>query len=94
MKEPINLAGLAFDEPCPHCDASGVQYSEAWREWNEQHPKPPAYNGPQDRAALEAYDESMPNEPEENPCIECEGVGLRPTEVGLAILRLVRRYHG
>lgn len=78
-------AATAFEKPCTECGGYGIVYNPAWAEWSRAFDEA-------DEARREELLNLMPSSPEEIPCPECNGQGTVPTDLGLALLRFLRRY--
>lgn len=74
--KPAVLAGIALEEPCKRCNTDGYVYNQAWADWS---------NSGRNAGAPE------PQELEELPCPDCEGMGSVPTESGAALLAFLNR---
>jgi hypothetical protein len=77
-----NLSDL--ERSCSRCSGHGYLYSGAWAAWWRKHDR--------DWQQALAANQDLPDEPEEQPCRECEGKGTIPNEEGWALLRFLGRH--
>jgi len=74
-----------FEKPCTTCGGYGTIYNPAWAEWSR------AFEEADERQREDLLD-LMPTSPEELCCPDCDGQGVVPTPLGLALLRFARKY--
>ncbi len=84
MSARVTLAGVVLQDVCDECGGAGWLSNLDWHRWFEA-------GQPAGREPRDGFGEL---EPEEPPCGECEGHGVRLTEAGLALLEFVRRWQG
>lgn len=74
---PIQIGNVPLDAVCGNCQGVGTYYNESYEE------------------EFQRWETSgmLGRQPQDYLwCEECEGIGFHPTEEGLAILALIRRY--
>lgn len=71
------ITRLTLAKPCPACAGAGLIACPRWQEWGAEAERTGSLPQPE------------PNCAEEEPCADCEGIGLLVTDAGRAILRLV-----
>lgn len=85
MDEKLNekrmvFFGLVLEETCPECKGAGVIQNPMWAKWwSSHHGSPPEGHW-------------LYKQKEEVECLNCNGVGYTPTDLGQRVLDFLGRH--